>query len=159
MTDLPDHSELLSKYGISMPSPPVTANPAPETPPPSNPALGELGRAGAAATAAEAAEPEGTPAGPSCFAELTEGKTLMLDLVYADGSREALPYMQMVRIRFREDILVDMPAVTITITGRRLQPVYKALMDHRALRIQEAIGVIEPDGTQPFVSKISVEER
>lgn len=74
-----------------------------------------------------------------CF-DVAEAYVAMLDLHLANGDRVALPYSLLMKIEFdpSEGITLRFSTDDVTIKGRRLEPLYKALMQQRVSGIGEA---------------------
>ena len=83
---------------------------------------------------------------------------LMLDLRFKDGRRKALPYGYLTQVDLdpSADLTIAFTACQIKITGRNLDAVYKAILNHTALAIIEAGEQFDDGQDVPFVETITV---
>lgn len=88
----------------------------------------------------------------------------MLDFVLSDGSRAAYPYAILLRTRYEPEagIVLEYSNDTIVVRGYALDDLYKAVIQHRASRIEingDPRGFGQPDGPQgPVVTAIEILE-
>lgn len=87
----------------------------------------------------------------------------MLDLVFPDGRHVALPYATLVKAEFdpSKGIALRFSTDDVTIEGYRLEPLYRAILQHRAREVK-ATGRTgefekEKDGSGPVVTVIRCE--
>jgi len=72
---------------------------------------------------------------------VSEAFVSMLDFVLPTGRRVALPYATLLKAECEgsSKITLAYSTDTVTITGRRLDPLYKAIVQHRAREVKVAI--------------------
>lgn len=82
---------------------------------------------------------------------VSEAFVSMLDFVLPTGRRVALPYATLLKAECdgSSQIMLAYSTDTVTITGRRLDPLYKAIVQHRAREVKVSINA-EKSG--PFES-------
>lgn len=92
---------------------------------------------------------------------LSAGTALMLDLVMREGDHLALPYSYLAAARFNPSagITLEYPDRVVTITGRRLEPLYQAVCTHTARRVVQGQDGFDDEPEGPFVQAIEVKER
>lgn len=90
------------------------------------------------------AEHEATPPGGENGEEFrgyaaSETGVAMLDLVFKSGQRVALPYATLIKAEFDpgKGITLHFAAETVEIGGRRLDDLYRAIIQHRAREVIE----------------------
>ncbi len=71
---------------------------------------------------------------------VAEGYVAAIDLHLADGSRVALPYATLLRTTFdsSKGVTLEYSTDTVTITGYRLESIYKAIAHHRLAELKAA---------------------
>jgi hypothetical protein len=89
------------------------------------------------------------------------GFASMLDLRFRDGRREAVPYSYLSRVTYDPNgaIRLQLPECIVTVSGRRLLPVQKAIATHTALAVSESETRFDDDGGTPYVEAIRIEDR
>jgi hypothetical protein len=98
-----------------------------------------------------------------CFARLRGARQVafMLELRGADGNSEALDYGLLARARFDPSagLVLHFHGVTATVRGRKLRPLYEAILAHRVTWVEVAANpdtvARDPDAT--VVTAIEVE--
>jgi hypothetical protein len=84
----------------------------------------------------------------------------MLTLVHATGNQVALPYAMMIKAEFNPSVGITLRFSTddVTIAGRRLDDLFKAITQHRAREVREAgkNAVFEKEGSGPVVTAIHI---
>ena len=89
-----------------------------------------------------------------------EGFVAMLDLQLATGDRVAFPYATLLKAVFNpsDGIKLTYSTEDVMIEGRRLEPIYKAISQHRARFVKSvgAVGEFEAAGEIPVVTSIAV---
>lgn len=102
---------------------------------------------------------DGGEAGSGALAA-AEGFVAMLDLQLATGDRVALPYATLLKAAFNpsEGIKLTYSTDDVVISGRRLEPLYKAITQHRARIIKSvgSAGEFETTTDQPVVTSIEI---
>lgn len=68
----------------------------------------------------------------------------------------AYGYMTAVRIEAGQRIEIDYVSYAVSLTGRRLVPVFEALASHRALELAEKTAEFDDEGDDPFIETISI---
>ena len=88
---------------------------------------------------------------------VSEAFVSMLDFVLPTGRRVALPYATLLKAECdgSSQITLAYSTDTVTITGRRLDPLYKAIVQHRAREVKVSINA-EKSG--PFEKEIGGDE-
>lgn len=85
-----------------------------------------------------------------------EAHVAMVDLHLGDGRRVALPYATLLKIEFDPSTGITLQFATdvVTVSGRRLEPLYKGLLQHRVQEVAPAVrGEFEAEG--PAVTGIT----
>lgn len=105
---------------------------------------------------------EGADAGEGASG-VSETYVSMLDLVFADGRHVGLPYATLVKAEFdpSQGITLRFSTDDVMIEGYRLEPLYRAILQHRAREVR-ATGRAgqfekEKDGDGPVVTAIRCE--
>ena len=86
----------------------------------------------------------------------------MLDLWFTSGNHHAFAYIDLRSMRFdpSEGIVLEFATRTVTITGRRLNPIYELLTRHQIKYLREQGESFETPGDEkPFVERIIVADR
>jgi hypothetical protein len=83
----------------------------------------------------------------------------MLDIVFKNGDRVALPYHYLVRARIRGQTTIELEFTncTATIVGRNLMGLFQHLIAHSARRIWESKTEFD-DGKQTWVRSVEVKD-
>lgn len=86
---------------------------------------------------------------PLGFETDAEGSLRMLDIVFRNGDRIALPYAYLVGLALvgNQSLAMDFTERRIEVTGRNLRVLYEHLLDHTARRIEESLVEFD-DGEQ-----------
>lgn len=84
----------------------------------------------------------------------------MLAFRLRTGEERAYPYSYLSEVRFEPSraLMILFPQVTVTVNGHRLDDLYKAVVNHKASRIQQADTDMPKDDSQPFVQDITFKE-
>jgi len=105
---------------------------------------------------------EGADAGEGASG-VSETYVSMLDLVFGDGRHVGLPYATLVKAEFdpSKGITLRFSTDDVTIEGYRLEPLYKAILQHRAREVKATgrAGEFEKEknGSGPVVTMIRCE--
>ncbi len=92
--------------------------------------------------------------------EASERYVAMLDCVLGNGNRVALPYAMLLRAEFdpSKGITLRYSTEDVEIAGYRLEPVYRAIVQHRAREIKETSRQSgfesEQEGSGPVITAI-----
>lgn len=99
--------------------------------------------------------------------ETSEAYVPMLDLVLGNGNRVALPYAMLMKVAFdpSRGITLQFASDNVTVTGFRLEAVYRGLVQHRVRELVAsparpefiAHGHEREAGTEPVISGIRCE--
>ncbi len=83
------------------------------------------------------------------FETEAEGSLRMLDIVFRNGDRIALPYAYLVGVALvvNQSLAMDFTERRIEVTGRNLRVLYEHLLDHTVKRIEESLVEFD-DGNQ-----------
>ena len=86
---------------------------------------------------------------PVGFETDPEGSLRMLDIVFRNGDRIALPYAYLVGVALvgNQSLAMDFTERRIEVTGRNLRVLYEHLLDHTARSIEESLVEFD-DGKQ-----------
>jgi hypothetical protein len=89
---------------------------------------------------------------------ISESYVSMLDLVLVAGQRIALPYSTLLKVEFdpTKGIALHFSTDEVTISGYRLEALYRAIVQHRAREIKESgsKGEFEKEGSGPVITEI-----
>lgn len=89
---------------------------------------------------------------------ISESYVSMLDLVLVAGQRVALPYSTLLKVEFdpTKGIALHFSTDEVTITGYRLEALYRAIVQHRAREVKELghKGEFEKEGSGPVITEI-----
>ncbi len=89
-----------------------------------------------------------------------ERYTAMLDCVLAGGDRAAFPYSMLLRATLNPSSGIEMvfSGAVVTITGRKLGELYRAIIQHRATSVKVSDGSLSVgDEYEERIESISVE--
>lgn len=78
---------------------------------------------------------------PLGFETDAEGSLRMLDIVFRNGDRMALPYAYLIGVALvgNQSLAMDFTERRIEVTGRNLRVLYEHLLDQTARRIEESL--------------------
>lgn len=95
----------------------------------------------------------------SCFEADAGASPRMLDIVFKNGDRVALPYHYLVRARIRGQATIELEFTncTVTITGRNLMVLFQQLIAHSARRIWESKHQFD-EGKKDWVKSVEVKD-
>ncbi|MEO1279471.1 MAG: hypothetical protein AAFV77_11000 [Planctomycetota bacterium] len=89
-----------------------------------------------------------------------ERYTTMLDCVLAGGDRAAFPYSMLLRATLNPSSGIELvfSGAVVTIRGRRLGELYRAIIQHRATSVKTSDGSLSiGDGSEERIESISIE--
>ena len=84
----------------------------------------------------------------------------MLDCVLAGGNRAAFPYSMLLRATLNPSTGIELvfSGATVTITGRKLGELYRAIIQHRATSVKASDGSLSiGDGSEERIESIAIE--
>jgi len=89
-----------------------------------------------------------------------ERYTAMLDCALAGGNRAAFPYSMLLRATFNPSTGIELvfSGATVTIKGRKLDDLYRAIIQHRATSVTASDGsLMVTDGSENRIESITID--